>query len=66
MEGSGLGSAGCVVHAVVHGECVVLWVATTQLLLSIADVCLVCRSCGVPKMLMRKLCCKIDMLVCEL
>ena len=48
VEGSGLGSAGCVVHADVHGECVVLWVAATQLLLSNTDmVCLVCRSCGV-------------------
>ena len=27
MEGSGVGSAGCVVHVDVHGECVMLWVA---------------------------------------
>ena len=27
MEGSGEGSAGCVVHVDVHGECVMLWVA---------------------------------------
>ena len=27
MEGSGKGSAGCVVHVDVHGECVTLWVA---------------------------------------
>ena len=48
VEGSGLGSAGCVVHVDVHGEWVVLWVAATQLLLSNADmICLVCRSCGV-------------------
>ena len=26
MEGSGEGSAGCVVHIDVHGECVMLWV----------------------------------------
>ena len=26
MEGSGEGSAGCVVHVDVHGECVLLWV----------------------------------------
>ena len=47
MEGSGVGSAGCVVHVGVHGECVVLWVAATYLLLSMADmrdmVCLICR-----------------------
>ena len=36
VEGSGVGSAGCVVHVDVHGE-VLLWEA--------ADVvCLVCRS----------------------
>ena len=27
VEGSGEGSAGCVVHVDVHGECVMLWVA---------------------------------------
>ena len=27
MEGSGEGSAGCVVHVDVHGEWVMLWVA---------------------------------------
>ena len=27
VEGSGEGSAGCVVHVNVHGECVMLWVA---------------------------------------
>ena len=27
MEGSGEGSAGCVVQVDVHGECVMLWVA---------------------------------------
>ena len=27
MEGSGVGSAGCVVHVDVHGEWVMLWVA---------------------------------------
>ena len=27
VEGSGEGSAGCVVHVDVHGECVTLWVA---------------------------------------
>ena len=27
MEGSGEGSARCVVHVDVHGECVMLWVA---------------------------------------
>ena len=47
MEGSGVGSAGCVMHVGVHGECVVLWVAATYLLLSMADmrdmVCLICR-----------------------
>ena len=26
MEGSGVGSAGCVVHVDVHGEWVMLWV----------------------------------------
>ena len=26
MEGIGEGSAGCVVHVDVHGECVILWV----------------------------------------
>ena len=49
VEGSGLGSVGCIVHVDVHGE-VVLWVAATQLLLSMTDmVCLVYRSCGVHK-----------------
>ena len=51
MEGSGVGIVlhGCEVHVDVHGE-VMLWVAATQLLLSMADmVCLVCRSCGVHK-----------------
>ena len=27
MEGSWEGSAGCVVHVDVHGECAILWVA---------------------------------------
>ena len=27
MEGSGEGSAGCVVHVDVHGECIMLWEA---------------------------------------
>ena len=27
VEGSGVGSAVCVVHVDVHGECVMLWVA---------------------------------------
>ena len=35
MEGSGKGSAGCVVHVNIHGECVTLWVAAMQLLLSV-------------------------------
>ena len=47
VEGSGVVSAGCVVHVGVHGVCVVLWVAATYLLLSMADmrdmVCLICR-----------------------
>ena len=49
VEGSGVGSAGCVGHVDVHGECVVLWVAAMQLLMSMADICLACRSCGVHK-----------------
>ena len=44
VEGSGVGSAWCVVHVDVRGE-VLLWEAATSLLLSMADVvCLVCRS----------------------
>ena len=27
MEGSGEGSAGCLMHVDVHGECAMLWVA---------------------------------------
>ena len=42
MEGSGVGSAGCVVHVDVHGKSIV-WVAPTSLLLSITDMgCLIC------------------------
>ena len=29
MEGSGVGSAGCVVHVDMHGECVMLWATAT-------------------------------------
>ena len=29
VEGSGVGSAGCLVYVDVHGECVMLWVAAT-------------------------------------
>ena len=42
MEGTGVDSAGCIVHVDVHGA--------TQMLLSMADVVsLVCRSCGMHK-----------------
>ena len=34
VEGCGVSNAGCVVH-IVHGECVMLWVAATSFLLSI-------------------------------
>ena len=45
VEGIGVGSAGCVVDVDVHGQWVMLWVATMYLLLSVADmVSLVCRS----------------------
>ena len=38
---------GCAMHVDVHGE-ITLWVAATELLLSLEYVvCLVCRSCGV-------------------
>ena len=47
-EGSGdtgEGSAKCVVHVDVHGECAMLWVDAMQLLLSMAGVvCRVCRN----------------------
>ena len=42
MEGSGEGSAGCVVHVDVHGECVTLWVAAMHLLLGMAGIVLSC------------------------
>ena len=46
MEGSVVGSAGCVVHVDVHGEWVMLWVAAMYnvlAILSMADmVCLAC------------------------
>ena len=30
MGGSGEGSAGCLVHVDVHGECAMLWVVATE------------------------------------
>ena len=49
MEACGTSSTGCVVHVVVYGECVVLWVAVTLLRLSVAGrlASLICTSCGV-------------------
>ena len=38
VEGCGMSSTGCVVHVVVHGEWVVLWVAVTLLRLSVAGM----------------------------
>ena len=38
MEGCGTSSTGCVVHVVVYGEWVVLWVAVTLLRLSVAGM----------------------------
>ena len=38
MEACGTSSTGCVVHVVVYGECVVLWVAVTLLRLSVAGM----------------------------
>ena len=38
MEGCGMSSTGCVVHVVVYGEWVVLWVAVTLLRLSVAGM----------------------------
>ena len=38
MEGCGMSSTGCVVHVVVYGEWVVLWVTVTLLQLSVAGM----------------------------
>ena len=38
MEACGTSITGCVVHVVVYGECVVLWVAVTLLRLSVAGM----------------------------
>ena len=38
MEDCGMSSTGCVVHVVVHGQWVVLWVAATLLQLSVAGM----------------------------
>ena len=38
VEGYGVSSAGYVVHVVVHGEWVMLWMATTSLLLGMTGM----------------------------
>ena len=38
MEGCGMSSTGCVVHVVMYGEWVVLWVAATLLKLCVAGM----------------------------
>ena len=48
VEGYAVGSAWCVVHFVVHGECIMLWLAAASVQLSMADIVHpVCRDCEV-------------------
>ena len=47
MESCGMSCTGCVVHVVVYGQWIVLWVAVTLLQLSVRLASVICRSCGV-------------------